>query len=236
MPAVDKQYGIENVEQLRGLGRALDRKLPKYVFRAIAKGLYDEGKDWLDKFRAQELEQAFKARGSGKKIGNTFKVYVSGRTLSQLTLGIFTFWEPAEIYETGGTIRAQRGMLAVPVTPRAYTSAGRVKRSWRDANNPAKFDQSKFEGLRPIPVRAGTLLVRDVTASQTKRGRTSLRKPGKKGGNAVEPVFLLIKKTKRKPVLQFFDTMRANLGRSRELERDVGRALQALAGDVGKAR
>ena len=231
------QTGVQGIESLQVMGKALERRLPKYVFHAIAKGLYDESKAWLTSFQQHELERAFKAQGSGKKIGKTFHSYTAGKSLDRLTLGIFTTWPPAEIYETGGTIRAQSGYLAVPVTPRAYTSKGRVKRSWRDNANPGRFKRDKFEDLRPVSLGAQRiLLVRDVTANPRKGGGTQLRKPGRSGGNAVEPVFLLIKRTKRQARIQFFDTMQKNLGKSDALQRDIGRAVRALAGDVDTDR
>lgn len=228
------ETGVEGIGELRAMRKAMTRRLPRYVFHALAKGLYDEGRAWLNEYR-RGLDSKFQARGAGKRIGRSFKVYTSGQKLSELELGLFTRWAPAEIYEKGGTIRAQRGYLVVPVTRRAYTAAGRVKRAWRDPQNPGKFDPSKFRGLRPIKVRAGILLVRDVRASAGGGGRVSIRKPGKRSGsNAIEPVFLLIKRTKRKAVLGFFDAMERNLGDSRALQAQLHDALQALGRDVGQ--
>ncbi len=214
-------------QPLFDLADDLVKTLPRYVFRSLRAGLFRTGQEFKTAFR-DSLRTNFKS--GGRKVANAFKVYTSGDDLDSLVMGIFTRWEAAEIYEKGGTIRAKPGRwLIVPVTPRAFTARGRVKRSWRDPRT-GKFADKHFQDLRPVKVRGGFLLVRDAGVSKSGRiGKVAKRR----GVEATEIVFLLIKVTRRKAVLDFFKTFARLAGpRGEKLQEAVGDALRAFARDT----
>lgn len=155
--------------------------MPRKVFLGLAKAFYAEGRRFKGVYRSY-LAGQFKAGGS--KVSNAFRVYTRGNKLEDLRLGVFTRWVAAPIYETGGVIHAAPGRwLAFPVLKSAYTARGRVKRSWR--NEDGSWKQELFEGLFPVKVRSGYLLCR------SRAGR-------------VEAVWMLIRQTRRRAVLNFF--------------------------------
>lgn len=224
-----------------GVGGDLDRllKLPRIykdvtphrLYRILKVGLLQEGRKFKTSFR-DSLATKFKTDG-GRRVGNAFKIYVSGRTLDDLTLGIFTRWDAAAIYETGGVIRPRRGnYLAFPVTPRAYTAHGRIKRTWRiPGENGGKWDPKHFKDLVPIKLSGGRiLLVRE--RGVTKKGNLAkVRKS--RGVQAIEPMFILIRRTDRKPVLEFYSSFARMAGsRNARLQRIASAALQRIADEI----
>jgi len=115
--------------ELQDLQRGMTDRLPRYLVKALAAGLYAEGKDFLAAFR-QQIRGRFKTGGS--KFANTFKTFTAGDRLDNLKLEAFTRLEWAPIYERGGTITPRGSWLIVPVSPRLLTPTGRVKRRYRD--------------------------------------------------------------------------------------------------------
>lgn len=198
-------------------------RLPRDVYFALRRGLWLEGVEFKKQFRATV---AGKFKSGGKRVANAIRVYTDGSGIEGLRLGIFTRWSAAPIYEEGGTITPGpgRSWLIFPVTPRAYTPGGRVKRSWRTKDG--RFKRELFEDLRPVRVRgrggSGWLLVRDRGVSKSGRvGKVTKRR----GVEAVEPVFLMIRQTSRRAVLQFFSDFTRSAGvRGDRLQRRIIRA------------
>jgi len=206
----------------RRINKLLGSQVPRYLFKAFAAGLKNEGDEFKREMR-ERIRPQFKT--GGQRVANAIRFYTDGSSFANLELGVFTRWNAAPIYERGGPIVAKRSYLVIPVTPRAYTPGGRVRRTWR--NKEGQFHKHLFEGLRPIPVKGGFLLVRDRGVTRTGRlGKVTK----KRGVQAVEPVFLLTKRTSRDPVLNFISTFISMSGaRHRRLSIKIGDALTAAA-------
>lgn len=214
------------LRQLALMPKMLRQTLPKYTFKALAAGLWEEGKIFKKQFR-QNLNKRMKVRNS--KVGNLFKVYTVGDRLADLQLGIFTIWPAAQTFQFGGTIRAKAGKwLVIAVTPKAYTAGGRIRKAWRDPRT-GKFKESKFKDLVPIKVKGGFLLVKEQGINQKTKRPTS-RVSKKRGVEAMEPIFMLIKKTTRKATLRFFEDFASFVGpRGSRLQQSINQALDAFA-------
>lgn len=213
----------QTFDQLNRIERFLDHQLPAYLAIGLRSGLFRSMVAWKKRFRS-ELDSKFKI--GGRRVAGAFGAFTAGRKLEDVQMHAFTRWKAADIYEKGGTIvpGSGRQYMAVPVTPRAYTAAGRVRRSWRGEDG--RFKPELFKDLKPIKTKRGILLVREVTGSVTKRGTTSLRRPGKRGGNAIEPIFLLIKRTHRKAVLDFYGSFERSGVNEEILNRQIATVLR----------
>lgn len=232
--------GIYGLRAFSRVPLLLQNELPRYVFRALAFGLYQEGQSFKREFR-DSLAGKFKS--GGRRVGNAFKVYTTGETLSNLRLGVFTRWLAASIYETGGVIVPKRGRyLVIPITPKAYTAKGRVKATWR---RNGQFLKKHFEGCWPFRLKNGNyLLLRNVSGiksgkgtgyrgrQRTSRGRTITDR----ARPAVEVVFLLIRRTSRKATLNFFNDAQAYFAGpgANGASYHVGRGLRAIAREIDK--
>lgn len=213
---------LERLEEL------LRRNLPESIRKDFARALFREGKLFRSHYRGF-LANVFKT-GGGRRVANSFGVYTAGHDLGTLRLGVFTRWEAAPTYQDGGVIRPRKGRyLVVPITRRAYTSRGRVKRSWR--NPDGSFKASLFDDLYQIRTTKGMiLLVRNVKARGNRFGGATLRRPGKAGANAIEPVFLLIRSTSRRAVLRFFQEWARLAGpRGQRLQEAINRSIDKAA-------
>lgn len=230
--------GVEGMREFGRLQVDLQQRLPRYVFRAIAAGMYQEGKSFLKQWRG-ELDGKFNT--GGRKVANSFKVYTAGRSLGELELVIFTRWAAAPIYEHGGVIRGNWLMFAI--TPRAYTPSGRVRRDYRDPTDPSRWNPAKLEGLFPLPTkRPGVIiLAREVTGTASGRGRGYRTRQRTSTGSeienrsrvAVEPAFMLVRKTRREPVLDFFSGFERYSGAGAgRLQQTIRRAVGAFARDT----
>lgn len=200
--------------------------MPRWLFRALKRGLFQEGQEFKKRFR-DGLNGRFKIKRS--KVGNLFKVYTAGDKIGNLTLGVFTIWEGAPVYEEGGTIRSRGGgWMMVALSKEAYTAGGRIKRSWRDPRT-GKFARDKVWDLVAVPIRGGRayLLFKGIDMI-----------PGPAGGRAEkqfrawkrEPVFLLIRDTRRQPALRFFAEFTSAMGqRGEKLGRAIDQAIDRAA-------
>jgi hypothetical protein len=179
---------------------------------------------------------------TGLKFSRLFSVYTAGDDLESLKLGIFTRWPAAAIYETGGVIRPEGRWLAFPVNPKAFTARGRIKRAWRDPANAAAFNPEKFKGLVPIEINGGRARLLVKPGRSTRAGRSGRVKATGRGGvgklrdgdtpDVFEPMFTLIRQTRREGVLNFFDSFARQAGpRGRALQDAVNSAAAALAAE-----
>jgi hypothetical protein len=176
---------------------AMIARLPDRASKRMAKAMAGAAAAFIKDFRAS-MPSKFKVQKT--KAGNAFKWYITGRDLGSLEAHLFTNWRLAKLYERGGVIKGN-GAMAVPVNPKAYTSQGRIKKRWHDPKN--------FKNLVPIETKGGRiLLVREKKSIKSADGsritsRTAYGK-GSKAPVAVEPMFVLITQTTRKPTLRFY--------------------------------
>lgn len=212
----------ESLQAERDMVRLLAGELPRDIFLELAGGLYQEGRGFLRTFRGT---MPGKFKSGGARVANAFKVYTAGNNLEALELGVFTKWAAGELYERGGTISPKKEWLVVPLSRDLVTAAGRVKRGVRDRSG--KFRRELFEGLKPIKLRKGWLLVREVKGDT--RGR--IRRRGFRAGsaNAMEAVFMLIPYTRRRGVLDFFGSFERNGINMNRMGDRIGRALDRAA-------
>lgn len=184
---------------------AMLARLPNLATRRMARGMAGAMSEHVKQFRAS-LPNKFKVKKT--KAGNAFKWFVEGKSLNTLQAHFFTQWRLARLYEFGGTIRG-KGSLAIPVSPKAYTAQGRVKKRWHDPKN--------FKNLKPIPHPKGLLLVKEKQSVKQADGtRLTARQvfgKGKRGAVAIEPMFLVVRTTSRKPTIRFYSDWDANQGR-----------------------
>lgn len=212
------QFSAGTPEQTRqaaiALAEKLEREAPKVAFKAIARAMAKHIGRFKSDFRAT-MPSKFRATG-GQPVGNSFKSYVAGESLDSLRAAVFTRWEAAPIYESGGTITPRnRKWLVIPVSPDAYGADGRVKPKWRQlqytvfgdlrGGRKAGFATERFDGLAPIKVRGGWLL---VEPRKTARNREGKRVKSVRGRMVGKPIFLLVKATNRKPILNFLNDAR----------------------------
>ena len=196
--------------QLRDLERQFNEQFPKALRTGVAKELYRQGQAFKRQYRPR-LESSFKS--GARRILKGFRVYTAGDTLDELELGIFTRWPAAGLYEDGGTITPRRRQwLVVPLSPRVLTPTGRVRREYRNAQN-GGFSPKFWDGVNFIKTRRGLLAVRPVTGTSSTRVGFRARQYASNQSRittrlrpALEIVAILIKKTTRDPVLEFFDS------------------------------
>ncbi|MDD4980697.1 MAG: hypothetical protein PHC54_05465 [Candidatus Omnitrophica bacterium] len=124
-------------------------------------------------------------------IGRQIRVYRNpgkGDVLD-MELGIFTRSKIAALQETGGTVSAKSGMMAIPIG-KALTPTGRLKPEY-----------SVFENYRrsyiPSKVKIPGLFM------MAKNGRMFLMQ---KEGDKIEPLFILKNQIKIQPRLRMLDT------------------------------
>lgn len=188
------------------LGRLLSRSgdvMTPLVRRNLARQMAGAVSQWR-----QAVSGKFKVRRS--KVGNSFKWYAAGDKLDNVRAGTFTRWAAAPVYERGGHITG-RGAMAVPIHPRAFTKDGRVKKKWRDPRN--------FPDLFKITTRRGAVLL--VQGKKQVKTEFAQKKFGMEVGQfrSFEPAFVLLRGTRRRPVLNFvrdmtrlFDQVGAKMG------------------------
>jgi len=223
-PGIDPRF----FRDLEHWSAIVGKHVPRYLFRALKRGLYQEGNEFKKRFR-EGLNSRFKIKKS--KVGNLFKVYTAGDRIGNLTLGIFTIWEAAPVYEDGGTIAARSGgWLMVALDKAAYTAGGRVKRSWRDPRT-GKFARDKVQDLVSVPIRGGqAYLLFRASRQVTSAGEAGRSDVGHYRAWSRVPVFMLIRDTRRQPALRFFSEFAATVGvRGERLGRAVDRALEQAA-------
>ena len=202
-----------SVERFNQAGKMVER-MPNILAKLVRDGLYRDARRYLLEFRAG-LSGKFKVRNT--KAGNAFKVFVAGDRLDNLRAGVFTRWKAGKIYESGGTI-VGRGALAVPINPRAFTADGRVKKKWRDPRN--------FPDLFAVKTKRRVLLVQ---ASQEIKTAGVAKRYGMMVGSfrSWTPMFVLVKSTRRSPVLRFYQDFAAMFGRGgKGVEAAVSHALR----------
>jgi hypothetical protein len=169
-----------------------------WLVPVIKTALYQQSRMFVREFRLS-LDGKFKVKRS--KVGNSFKSYVAGDSLSNVRTGIFTRWKAARVYEYGEKIVAAKGAMSFPINPRAFTPDGRVKKKWRDPRN--------FPDLVSIKTKRGTIILIQGT-KEVKTSRVQ-KKLGLDLGEfrAFKPMFVLIKSTRRTPTLRFFQDFEA---------------------------
>lgn len=175
-------------------------RMPNVLASLVKAGLYRQARGYLMEFRAG-LASKFKVRNT--KAGNAFKVYAAGDKLSTLRVGVFTRWKAGKIYESGGTI-VGRGAMAVPINPKAFTADGRIKKKWRDPRN--------FPDLFQVKTKRHVLLVQ---ATQEIKSAGMAKRFGAMIGTfrSWTPMFVLIKSTRRRPALRFYQDFQAMFSR-----------------------
>lgn len=197
-----------SIAQLRDLERQLGESAPRRLYRQVRQNLYRDAQAFKRKW-GPDLDRAFDI--GSKRVLRGFKVYTAGDSLDTLELGIFTRWPAAQIHQTGGTITPKRTKwLVVPVSQRVLTPTGRVRREYRDART-GQFSAKFWDGIQFIKTRRGLLAVREVTGTPHSRVGFRARQFSSSGSRisqrsrpALEIVAILIKKTGRDAVMDFF--------------------------------
>lgn len=204
MPGLDPHTAA----QLRDLDRAFREELPDALRRGVGRDLFREAQRFKRSYRPH-LDQAFQA--GGLRVLRGIKVYTAGRHLENLELGIFTRWPAAEVYERGGTITPKtRRWLVVPLSPRVLTPTGRVRRPYRNPQT-GGFSAKFWDGVFFVRTRRGLLALRHVTGTASARVGFRSRQRSRHGTRithrsrpATEIVAVLIRSTRRRPVLDFY--------------------------------
>lgn len=224
--AVDPRF----YRDIEALARSLGDVVPLELFYHLKKAMWAEGRSFKKSFR-ESVKTRFKT-GTGR-VGGFFHCYTAGHRLGNLTLGVFTVWDAAPIYEHGGTITGRAGgWLLVCLAKEAYRSGGRgIKRSWRDPRT-GKFRADKLENLFAVKVPNGYLLFPGKQVTTKGAARRSGVNVGQFSQFRAQPRFLLIRQTRRQPILRFFRDFAAWMQRTGSLETAVEAALTAAGKKV----
>lgn len=202
---------------MSNMARVFRSDVPRHLFKALKWGLYQEGKVFKKWFR-EDVKGKFKVANS--KVGNLFRVYTAGDRIGNLTLGMFSIWEAAPMYEgvESGTITAKGRWLLFLVNKEGLTAGGRVRRAWRDSAT-GKFAAEKLEGLIWVKVKYGVYhLIKPPS-------------PGRRGAKA-ELMFIAIRQTTRTPKLNFFRSWENRILAGGRLEAEMNSALDRAMSSI----
>ncbi|MEM6553521.1 MAG: hypothetical protein AAF750_15505 [Planctomycetota bacterium] len=212
---------------VRSVERTLGQELSPFLTRSTADTLYSHLRTGKREF-ARRAAGRFKNKS--KRVGQWVALYSKGQTLDTLELGVFTRWNAGELYEQGGTITPKGRWLVVPISKRVLTPLGRVKRRFRDPKT-GHFTEAFWKDTVLVPSSEGLLVIRPVKANRRGALRTRNRSgttAATSGGHASELVAILVRNTRRKPTLGFYDFFTRHLNQA-DITPAHGRALRAAA-------
>lgn len=180
---------------------------PELLAREVAKAFGAMGASDTARVRAMVGQQFGKHSAGGSSVANTFHYAASdparAKSVDGLFLSVYTKWDAAAIFQTGGVVRAPGGKYMTVTLPAGYQSNGR--RRYTDAELRAAVAAGR---LKMVPTPKG-LMVFEVTASRAKATRGEPRL-----GRAIA---LLKREVKEPKLLYFFETVEANAGVRQDL-------------------
>jgi len=161
------------------------RRVPGYLRIGMSDALDHSAKKFFKTWKAERLQGPPGVRVFRGGLLTRFKknFFGGGGNVMDMGVSIYTDSKTARLHETGGTVTAGSGKLAVPLSrnKEMYTASGQLRKRFRDPG--------QLKNVEPVKIKGKTYLAKIIRKTRE-----------------IKPLYVLKRSVRLKPRLQFYQT------------------------------